>query len=640
MSHRRIKFYSVHDMSIGWYLKEVEQFFENWEDKVDNADINTILELYNIKQFFDADMRLEKWTEPQLQDYREKCSQIPGIIGRYFSTISDANFIAVYKAIEWNYVDDFWTVLCDYKSYKRISQETFGGLLENNESIVWHVLKRRVLVEKFGSVIAGHLEQNSQTAEKLISNYLAAHEHDATLLVFPAEFSQSMRDKVLSGYVEQEEGNINSLRLLEEAQSTKEFPISDRLRLKARRKCELLQEKLFSGSAGMKYGAQISFASIPEGSMEDSYEDNILSSTYSREWLTENQDYPTLLNNFIYLFGYVDRFFRCTFVSQKCELGVFERHLGVKGRKDYEKGIAFNVKHIRSLLQMLAYQEELQRLDIKVENLFKWFFEEYLRDEFGANGFTYSPPSDGTTYAEKCKLLAIAIDGALKQYRLFCEDGYVDRELLEMSSGHVVFSELVSMRRRKYVYSQSAEIRTEQYLLYSDQSTMTYTEKTGSKYQTLPQLLMLEEMKKEDFERYQQKDLDWLIERGAITVSSDGTLAINRVRAYVLKELFSHEVISPAYFGPKLQAQINEMVATGDLSYGDTLFSKPEQDYMNYVLNKSEFSNGLDLRNKYSHDTCSLEEKIQQQDYMELLKIMVLIIIKINEEFCKQEELQ
>ena len=169
---------------------------------------------------------------------------------------------------------------------------------------------------------------------------------------------------------------------------------------------------------------------------------------------------------------------------------------------------------------------------------------------------------------------------------------------------------------------------------------MTYTEKTGSKYQTLPQLLMSEEMKKEDFERYQQKDLDWLIERSAITVSSDGTLAINRVRAYVLNELFSNEVICPAYFDPKLQAQVNEMVKSGDLSYGDTLFSKPERDYLNYVLNKSEFSNGLDLRNKYSHDTCSLEEKIQQQDYMELLKIMVLIIIKINEEFCGRELLK
>ena len=45
----------------------------------------------------------------------------------------------------------------------------------------------------------------------------------------------------------------------------------------------------------------------------------------------------------------------------------------------------------------------------------------------------------------------------------------------------------------------------------------------------------------------------------------------------------------------------------------------------------------MDLRNKYIHDTCPLDENIQLQDYMELLKIMVLIMIKINEEFCLKE---
>ena len=30
-------------------------------------------------------------------------------------------------------------------------------------------------------------------------------------------------------------------------------------------------------------------------------------------------------------------------------------------------------------------------------------FETYLKEEFGAEGFSYSPPSEGTTYAEKCK---------------------------------------------------------------------------------------------------------------------------------------------------------------------------------------------------------------------------------------------
>lgn len=148
------------------------------------------------------------------------------------------------------------------------------------------------------------------------------------------------------------------------------------------------------------------------------------------------------------------------------------------------------------------------------------------------------------------------------------------------------------------------------------------------------QLLTLENMRKEDFEEYQKPRLDWLISRGTVRIADDGRMLIDKIRAYVLKDLFTKEAICPEYYDDCFKQQVETLVADGDLRYENTLFSKPEQDYLNYILNKSEFSDGLDLRNRYSHDTCSLDEKQQYQDYLELLKIMVLIIIKINEEFC------
>lgn len=633
MKHRGIKFYGVHDMSSGWHLRAAETFFQHWNENLSNPDINAILELYNIKQYFDEDMRLEQWSDDQFTEYKDKYKLIPEILGRYCSTISDGNLEMLCKAVNWNYTDDFWQLICDYKVYQRISPKVMESLMDSEDNIVWHILRQCVLATSFGQVIADHLTHNRHTAEKLISQFLEAHEHSDNQLFFPAEFTQKIRYKVLADYIEREDANINILQLFEQAQSTKEFPVSDKLKLKARKEKEVLQEKLFAGSTGMSYGVQVTFKSIPDGSIEKSYHDNVAFYAYSREWIRENWDYPTLLNNFIYLFKYVDLCFRCTFVSLKSELGVFERHLSIKGKKDYVKGIAFNTKQVLSLLQMVAYNQELQHLDIRLEEIFKWFFEDYLKHEFGANGFTYSPSSTGTTYIEKCKLLAIAIDGVLKQYRLFCEDGHVNRELLEMSSGHVVFSELASAMANKYAYSNSEDLQTEMFLLFSDQSMMNYTKKTGSNYQTLPQLLLSENMTREDFAYYQQSDLDRLIKRGAVHIADDGYLLINKVRVTVLKDIFHNEVICPTYYGKELKQQVEALVATGDMRYENTLFSKPEQDYLNYVLNKSAFSNGLDLRNKYSHDTCSLDEKIQSQDYLELQKIMVLIIIKINEEF-------
>ena len=67
-----------------------------------------------------------------------------------------------------------------------------------------------------------------------------------------------------------------------------------------------------------------------------------------------------------------------------------------------------------------------------------------------------------------------------------------------------------------------------------------------------------------------------------------------------MRELYKNEVLCPHCFDAELCKRIDEYVSAGDLQYENTLFSRPEQDYLNYMLNKSEFSNGLDLRNKYT----------------------------------------
>ena len=78
------------------------------------------------------------------------------------------------------------------------------------------------------------------------------------------------------------------------------------------------------------------------------------------------------------------------------------------------------------------------------------------------------------------------------------------------------------MIRNKYAYAASETVQSEMFLLFSDQSMMNYTEKTRSKYQTLPELLLSEKMKKDDFQEYQRKNLDWLLEHSDLAISEDG----------------------------------------------------------------------------------------------------------------------
>ena len=81
-----------------------------------------------------------------------------------------------------------------------------------------------------------------------------------------------------------------------------------------------------------------------------------------------------------------------------------------------------------------------------------------------------------------------------------------------------------------------------------------------------------------------------------------------------------------------------EMKEAEDIRIENTLFSTPEKRYLNYMLNEAEFSDGLKLRNKYAHSTYPQDKKVQKQDYIQLLKVMILIIWKINEEFRLERE--
>ena len=65
-----------------------------------------------------------------------------------------------------------------------------------------------------------------------------------------------------------------------------------------------------------------------------------------------------------------------------------------------------------------------------------------------------------------------------------------------------------------------------------------------------------------------------------------------------------------------------------------SLLSRAEQSYYNYVFNKAQYANGLDIRNTYAHVTPPKEEEQIWSDYAIALHALLLIVIKINEEFC------
>ena len=627
--HDGIKYYGKNDMSIGWALEDSEEKLQAFSSESTVENVNEAIELFNIAQLLDTEVRLRKWDEDTYNEYKAKSPLLMKLCAKFFSKINNDSFMEIEECVCISYLEDFWTLVEKFKVYERISKDTFKRFMEDSNPTLWVILKHKRIVDFFGRELSDVLRVSEQTPELIAHNFLEAGEK--IRYYFPKELLPSEYEGILKKYVESENPNPNYLHLIMIHNSTKECPISDKLKLSAKKAYHKYWENNQASGTGIGYGVELSFGDVPDvvSYEKDGY---TIKYTYDIKWLEENLDYPTILNNVKFLFEYFDMFWRCTFVAVESEMGVFEKDIGLKGKKEYIKGTSFNMCNMTSTLQMNAYYNFLQKNNISLELVIKWFFEVYLKEEFGAGGFVYNPSKNDASWLDKCRNIASEMDGVLKQYRMYVEDGQIDRELLEMSSEHIVLSMVPSFLENKYAYAESTDIHHQMHLLFSDQSTITYTEKTKSSYNSFCLLIMSEEMRRSDFFEYQLPAIDWLIEKNVVYVDDNEVLRLNRKYIVILADMYKHDVACVQYYG-KYKTILTEMKDSNDIRMESTLFSVPETNYLNYMLNRSEYSNGKDLRNKYIHSTYPMEEDVQMQDYMDLLKIMIIIIGKVNEEF-------
>lgn len=630
----RVKYYSTNDLSAGFYLKRIEDIICNFVVEKKRVDINEIIELYNIQQFFHNRIYSIHWTKQQLNDYSEIVSDFSKVIGEFFSRINTDTIESMFDTIYYDYRNDFWKLIEKYKVYDKISVEQFRKIILNKHFILNDVLKCKNIVKKFSDEIITYMEKNPFCAEIILSYYLEKHDRNIESLYFPVELSNEKKTLILDKYIASNSSNINYLKLIFESNSTNNLRLPDRLKLKAKRKYDEEIETLFKEGTGFEYGAKVSFSNKIDEEFKFETDDNrILSVLYSAKWIKENLDYPTLLNNFIYLFGYTDLQFRSLHVSRKSQMSIIEKYLGIKGRKEYPTGIAFQQIQMLAQLQMIGYCNELEKYNIFLEDIIEWFFCNYLEEEFNVKGFCFNKSSHTVSYLEKCRNIAAEFDNILKRFKIYCEDGEIDDELLHISTEHIFIKDIPSMLSNKYIYPCGNDYQTISNLLFSDQSIIHYLPKLSNNYNSFYCLLEKENVYYDMFEDYQIPSIDWLIDHNIIKIDNKKRIMPYWEKIKILNELYQHDVVCFSYM-KKYQSIIMELNKMGLVQFSSSLFSRPEQDYYNYLFNKSEFDNGLDIRNSYTHGTQRVDENQNKQDYFIFLRIMILIVIKINEEFC------
>lgn len=598
-----------------------------------NYDLNHVIELANIVKITKsiecpANLSLEKFNE-----YKARTDEISRFINAYFKTLNLDNLELLFQNVENIYSLTMLELLEKFGLIEKISEVCVRNLLDKKIVSLFDILRCKRWVKRFNLVIADCMKDSKEAAEIIIKYYLTEKFSKKENITFPCALGEEQKMDILGYYVERFSApNPTYLELIENAPVLGDFHIDDKLRLKAKKAREQFWTKHFSEKPSMSFGCSAGFRDMDEEKNEYYDEkERCQCCFYSKKWVREHKDFPTLLNNFIYLFDFFDSELRCQFVLRR-NRQIDDLLPLIDGIKYYPINSSFSTNRMICCAIMSAYMNELANYGICIEDLFEYFFNEYLKENFSISGFCFNKPST-TSLLERNKLLCSELDSILKQMKCYLEEGLVDRELIAISSKPVNVGEIKSFQKQKYIYQNGKDLQDEMRFLFS-YDLMFGMDFEWNGYESPVQLIASNKITLEHFSKSARDWVAWLVDRGDFIFKADGVFGLNVVRCRLLRNLYENGVLCFAYRTEEEKKILSELLDDGEIDVENTLFSRQERDYFNFMLNKKEFSNGFELRNKFIHGSFYGSNEELRKAYIEILKIFTMIVVKINEEFC------
>ena len=632
MNTDRVIFFSKDDLACSDMLSLAQPILDNFDSNKDYDNILDVIELYHIKQFIDADIRLTLWEDELFLSYQNTTKQMWSVINRFFTSITDENIEEYLRYIndeKIEYSESFWQLLDKCQTYKRINPKTFSKLFNIT---IWkeYILLCKNIVSHCDSQLRELLLKDDGFAETLISHYEGTGSDKRSNIFIPKTLTIEDKEVIINGYIDSDSPNPNYLEVITMAKDQSNFKLSSQAKLKAKRRYDEIIADIFKKNSTttcfLRYG--VSFSETQTEPANLVRENNELLYTYSIPYIQNDLSNIAIFKNFQQLFNFVDNQSRITLVRKLQDIG-FSDILGLHPQNKYLCPQTFNMKNQLAHMQLFVYEYILkQYFDICLEKVVEETFNsscsihqiENLKVQFF---------NSNIDYLTKTRCLYPEIDSLLKKYQFYVNDGYVDLDLLAINSAPIPIKDIPSLVAKKYVYRNGQQIDKVMFHLFSNQSELFLIEEHSSKdYKSLVDLISNEKVTFDSLEEYQKPVYHELEALGYLEVRDNIIFIVNPQEIDILKDLYNNNVVSYWHIPNEYRMVIDKLADKKLVKFESTLFTVDEVDYLNYLLNKT-FCNGLDLRNKYAHGYPGRNEEERKNNYYSFLLIMILIMWKI-----------
>lgn len=640
----KVHYYSKYDMSIPFNLQRADAVIEQYKTGQRPESVNDVIELYNIWLFVENGVSAKDWSEGTLQLIR---TQFKREVVRFFSSLTRETWVSVFKQTDIDYKHCFWKILDRFNINGLLDVDTVREAIAGSTWELRDLLHQERLVDQNQQTIVVLLKENENSAEWLLQEYVQEDELDSKKkYFFPKALTFQDKEDIISRYLDGEKPNLNYVRLIQLAKTDSNLRLSDKLRLKAKKVEKRLNDEYFPTENVIRHKYAVSISSAPNKPLKwvDSDEEGDPVLCYSKEIMLKFRG-PGLLNYLRYGFEFLTLNGLISLVARDSDAGSFERVFSMRGRYSYPTNFAFQYKEAISWLQIEAMQKVLMDEGTNIEESLKVYYEKYLNEEYGYPSGKLSIADVGADWVTKCKAIAPEIDAIAHRYDQYAKTGSVDEELLMLSKENVRITGVLSTNPGRYytIKGRPGELYRLFYLFFSDQSMLTFIEPfKDSHYDTLYQLLVEQDGKipYDNYQNYQLRDIDYLIEEGYISKGEDGMLSIEKnLEIGLLKQLYEYHSCPYLVYGTFERELMREMEKKGWIEKDNHLLTIEERNYFDYYMYNTKYTNGPALRNRYVHGSHAdpSKDNVHRNAYYRLLILLVLELLKIEDDLIIQQ---
>lgn len=579
-----------------------------------STEINNLIETYLILKLIKKENQFSKFKYLIRKFHNDLSANFPITI-----------FEIDYDSIDVFYKDVFWELVLDLEKINKDDVSQFESYIKKYNIQTINLKNVTQLIDLFPQVIKENFLSLSRNIEFFL-NHQSGKFIDSNGLYIKLGITNEEINNLAIEYCQTDNINPNFLQSIVDYKKLSKYEFDDEVKLLAKRKSKEFWEKHFETNEGIHYSISVVIKPLDSDKLCEPIENGIL---LNKTILDEHHDFPTLLNNF-YLLGFFNHETGLPWLVANEETFSFTRFFSPKSNAHFEDYDS-HLKNFYGLL-FYTYFEYLKKNNIDIEEIINWYFNIYLETKLNIKGFHFHASNKESSYYERGKSIICEMDSILDQYELFFRHREIDQGLLEIKSKASSYTSLKSFNEKKFIKLNNTPDNSALFsALFSNQSPLSLIS-SKKEHKTFFKHIK-EGVKITDFDDYQVRQINILIEKNFLKLSNDVIKFSNFQEINILNKLWKSGTYC-LYYKDKLILDIAEdLCKKGYCEYSDKLFSEYESNYLSYILDDKKYGNGLKIRNKFSHGKFSYKsEEEHQKNYLELLQIVIFYVMRINDE--------